>query len=245
MKALLLEVALVCVVTMHAAPASAEDPTLDEVRAATDRFRDIEVALAEGYVRDPADVCETAEMMGRPAALGAMGVHYFRPDLLGISAPPDPRVDGVGTHVDFLRPGILIYEPQADGRMELVAVENLVFARAWQAAGHDRPPSFRGISYDNMRDDPATRLDEAHNFEPHFDLHVWLYRDNPNGVFAQFNPQVSCRHHRGATNMAHGGHGGHGAAGGASTQSPVAGLDRQPVPAPADPSRTPARDPAS
>ena len=53
-----------------------------------------------------------------------------------------------------------------------------------------------------MRDDPATAIDEAHMFEPHYDRHVWLYRRNPNGMFAQFNPAVSCQHHRGAT--AHG-----------------------------------------
>ena len=75
-------------------------------------------------------MCDTAAMMGRPASLGAMGIHYFRPDLLGITAPPSPRVNGVGTHTDFRRPSILIYEPQEDGAVELVAVENLVFALA-------------------------------------------------------------------------------------------------------------------
>jgi hypothetical protein len=43
-----------------------------------------------------------------------------------------------------------------------------------------------------MSDDPATAVDEAHGFEPHYDRHVWVYRDNPFGVFAQFNPNVSC-----------------------------------------------------
>ncbi len=68
------------------------EPTLAEVRRLTERFRDVNVALAEGYIRDPFDMCETAEMMGRPAALGAMGIHFFRPDLLGITRPPSPRV---------------------------------------------------------------------------------------------------------------------------------------------------------
>jgi hypothetical protein len=55
-----------------------------------------------------------------------------------------------------------------------------------------------------MVDDPATQIDEAHMFEPHYDRHVWLYRDNPNGVFAMFNPSVDCRFHRGPrTAMAH------------------------------------------
>lgn len=183
------------------------EPDLATVRAATERFRDVNVALAEGYIRDPGNVCDTATMMGRSEALGSMGVHYFRPDLLGISAPPNPRVNGTGTHTDFNKPAILIYEPQADGSHELVAVENLVFIKAWEAAGNKAPPTYLGKSFDKMVDDPATEVDEAHMFEPHYDMHVWLYRDNPSGMFAQFNPNVSCKH--GSTQMA--GHGTHGA----------------------------------
>jgi len=174
------------------------EPTLAQVRQATERFQDVNVALAEGFIRDPGNLCDTADMMGKPASLGAMGVHYFRPDLLGITAPPSPRVDGNGTHTDFNQPAILIYEPQADGSMELVAVENLVFKASWHGAGHNELPSFHKVPYDNMFDDPATAVDEAHNFQPHYDRHVWIYRENPNGVFAPFNPAVSCAHHQGA-----------------------------------------------
>ena len=175
------------------------EPSLAEVRRATERFRDVRVALSEGYIRDPNDLCETAPMMGRPAADGAMGIHFFRPDLLGITAPPSPRVNGTGMHTDFRNPAILIYEPQADGSLELVAVENLVFAGAWKAAGHAKRPTFHGVPYDSMVDDPKTPLDEAHMFEPHYDRHVWIYRENPNGVFTPFNPAVSCAAHRGST----------------------------------------------
>jgi hypothetical protein len=184
------------------APAPGE-PTLAEVRQATERFRDVNVALGEGYIRDPFDLCDTAAMMGRPTADGAMGIHYFRPDLLGITAPPSPRVNGVGTHTDFRKPSILIYEPQKDGSLQLVAVENLVFAAAWRAAGHAEPPTFHGVPYDSMKDDPRTPLDEAHMFEPHFDRHVWIYRENPAGVFAPFNPAVSCADHKGAQGHTH------------------------------------------
>jgi hypothetical protein len=186
-------------VTAAASPAGhgSGEPTLAEVRRATERFQDVNVALAEGYIRDPFNVCDTAEMMGRPASLGAMGIHYFRPDLLGITAPPSPRVDGNGTHTDFRTPSILIYEPQADGSEQLVAVENLVFAAAWHAAGHPEPPTFHGVPYDSMKDDPNTAIDEAHMFAPHYDRHVWIYRDNPSGVFTPFNPAVTCEHHHG------------------------------------------------
>ena len=172
----------------------AGEPSLAEVRRITEKYRDIKVALAEGYIRDPANMCDTADMMGLPAKQGAMGIHYFRPDMLGITAPPNPRVNGAGTHTDFRKPAILLYEPQADGSLTLVGVENLVFAKAWRDAGNDAPPSFHGVAYDTMIDNPATPIDEAHNFEPHHDRHVWLYRENPNGVFAPFNPRVTCKH---------------------------------------------------
>ena len=200
----LLPILASCVVALAACANRGSEPTLAEVRAATERFRDEKVALAEGYIRDPGNMCETAQSMGRPPAEGAMGVHYFRPDLLGITAPPNPRVDGNGTHTDFRKPGILIYEPRPDGSMELVAVENLVFRKAWLAAGHKEPPKFHGRPYESMEDNPATTdVDEAHGFEPHFDRHVWLYRDNPNGVFAPYNPAVTCRYHRGSSMRPH------------------------------------------
>ena len=176
--------------------AVASEPTLDEVRNLTARYQSVDTALADGYVRDPGNVCETAEMMGQPADVGAMGIHFFRPDLLGITGPPNPRVAGTGMHTDFRKPAVLIYEPQADGTLQLVAVENLVFMKAWEAAGNTAPPSFQGHAYNRMVDDPATETDEAHHFEPHYDLHVWLYRENPAGMFAQFNPAGTCKHHK-------------------------------------------------
>ena len=177
----------------HALPAFAKgEPDLAAVRAASERFKDVKIALAEGYIEAPGGMCETSSMMGRAGPDMAMGIHYFRPDMLGISGPPNPRVDGTGTHTDFLKPAILIYEPQPDGSLQLVAVENLVVKKAWHAAGHKEPPSFMGVRYDEMADDPSTPADEAHNFEPHYDRHVWVHRENPIGVFAQFNPQVSC-----------------------------------------------------
>lgn len=179
-----------------AAVAPPSEPTLEQIRAATERYKDVSVALAEGYIRDPSNTCETAEIMGKPAGLGAMGIHYFRPDMLGITGPPNPRVDGTGIHTDFNKPAILIYEPQADGSLQLVAVENLVFRKSWEAAGNTKAPTFHGQAWDEMTDDPATKVDEAHMFEPHYDRHVWLYRENPSGMFAQFNPNVSCAAHK-------------------------------------------------
>lgn len=175
--------------------ANMNEPSLEEIRTATQKYKDVKVALDEGYIADPMNTCEMATMMGRPAEDGGMGIHYFRPDLLGITAT-EPRVDGVGTHTDFLQPAVLLYEPQADGSMVLVAVENLVFTKAWHAAGNDSPPAFHGVVYDHMVDDPDTEIDEAHMFQEHYDRHIWVHRENPNGVFTPFNPNVSCKYHK-------------------------------------------------
>lgn len=183
--------------TGSAGAGGVEPADLAAIRSATERFQDVQVALAEGYVPDPTNMCVTSAMEGMPRQLGAMGIHYFRPDRLGITGPPNPRVDGTGTHTDFLQPGVLIYEPQPDGSLKLVAVENLVFAKAWQDAGNTAPPAYAGNEYYHMVDNPATPADEAHGFEPHYELHLWLYRENPAGPFMPFNVNATCDHHRG------------------------------------------------
>ena len=142
--------------------------------AATEKYRDVEAAKADGYIRDPMDQCVTAPAEGLPAQLGGMGIHYFRPDLLRITGT-SPRVDGTGTHTDFAQPAVLIYEPQADGSLELVAIENVVFEAAWKASGQTGAPRFRDYEYYHMVDNPRTAgVDEAHMFEPHYELHLWL-----------------------------------------------------------------------
>lgn len=163
-----------------------------KVRAVTAKYKDVNVALAEGFV--PADSgCVSAAHEGLPAEWGAMGIHYIHPAMLKITKT-EPRVDGMATHTDFMKPSILLYEPQADGSLVLVAVENLVFQKAWKEAGNNAPPTFAGRTWDAMADDPATEADEAHQFEPHYDQHVWAFRDNPGGALTPFNPNVTCEH---------------------------------------------------
>lgn len=175
-------------------PAMADDYDLDALRAATGKYKDVKIALADGYIPDPSGHCVSAAAEGLPAEWGGMGIHYLRPDLLKL-APPSERVDGDSTHTDFNMPAILLYEPQADGSLELVGVENLVFEKAWRGMGHDGPPMTNGRPWDHMADDSATEGDEAHGFMPHFDQHVWLFRENPSGDLMPFNPNVTCDHH--------------------------------------------------
>lgn len=98
---------------------------------------------------------------------GAMGYHYGNPDLL---------FDG---EVDLLEPEALMYEPGPGGQMRLVGMEYIVFIDDWQGAS---PPTLLG------------QVMHPHSFLPIYKLHIWLWRDNPSGIFADWNPKVSCRH---------------------------------------------------
>jgi len=173
---------------------SAAEVDLDQLREAMTKYKNIEVALAEGYL-SPDNHCVSAAGEGLPPDLGAMGVHFIQPKLLEITAT-EPRVDGDSTHTDWMHPSILIYEPQADGSMELVAVENLVFEKSWKASGKTEELVLNGRAWDHMADDPSTPGDEAHGFMPHYDQHVWLFRENPMGTLMPFNPNVTCEHHK-------------------------------------------------
>lgn len=173
--------------------ATAADVDLDAVRAAVEKYKDIAVAKADGYISPDNEHCVSAAGEGLPAELGAMGIHYVNPALLAITAT-SPRVDGNSTYTDWMQPSVLIYEPQEDGSMELVAVENLVFEAAWKASGNTEELTLNGRKWDHMADDPNTPGDEAHGFMPHFDQHVWLFRENPAGELMPFNANVTCSH---------------------------------------------------
>ncbi len=79
----------------------------------------------------------------------------------------------------------------------------MVFEKAWKGAGNSRPPSLLGAEFAHMANDPATQMDEAHGFEPHYELHAWVFRENPNGTFEPFNPNVTCEHSAAAAHKQH------------------------------------------
>ena len=125
-----------------------------------------------------------------------MGIQYINPAILKISATA-PRVDGMSTHTDFMKPAILLYEPRTDGSIALVGVENLVFMNAWHAAGNQAPPKFAGRIWDTMADNAGTPQYESHGFEPHHDQHVYFKTiANPNDQLNPFTPNVTCEHHK-------------------------------------------------
>jgi hypothetical protein len=143
---------------------------LAAARAATAKYHDVAVAIADGYVADP--VC-----IQSPA--GAMGVHYVHPTLAA-QAP------------DLARPAILLYEPTADGP-RLVGVEyfQAVIVDGAPYFGTTPPPpttspSLFGQTFQGPMKGHGPQMPW------HFDLHVWLWKSNPDGMFSIFNPAVSC-----------------------------------------------------
>ena len=121
--------------------ANEAEANLNALRASAEKYRDVKAARADGYERDAMNICETPAHMGLLQDLGAMGIHYLRRDLLGIGKD-QTRLDVRTAHADFTQPAGLIYEPQADKSLALVAIENVVSTVAWEAAGHKTPPAF-------------------------------------------------------------------------------------------------------
>jgi hypothetical protein len=135
-----------------------------EVREATVRFRDIENARKENYELFLGCVSGHDE--------GAMGIHYVNSAYVD-----DPTLDPA-------KPEALIYE-QRNGRMQLIAVEFVVIAEAWDAA-NPAAPVLRGQTF-NYSESP-----NRYRLPAFYELHVWAWKDNPNGTFVDFNPDVSC-----------------------------------------------------
>jgi hypothetical protein len=150
-------------------PAVAADPAsaatlVEEVRRATRAFNDVGMARAAGY----------AAFLGCVSGpqRGAMGIHFVNSELVN---------DGV---LDPQRPEALMYEAK-DGRLRLVGVEYIVLADAWNAK-HPAPPTLRGQSFH------YTGAPNRYGIPAFYALHVWAWKANPHGMFADWNPKVSC-----------------------------------------------------
>jgi hypothetical protein len=166
---------LITVLTVSLAVAGRSD--LAGVRAATARFHSLEQAENAGYGQPPAPAplhfC-ISDLNG----MGAMGYHYINGALLS--------GDEAGRVVAD-KPEALVYEPDSQGKLHLVALEYVVFQADWHGPT-DRPWLF-GHEFD------ATPAPNRYEIPAFYSLHVWLYKDNPdpvNGIFAPMNMNVSC-----------------------------------------------------
>jgi hypothetical protein len=102
-----------------------------------------------------------------------MGIHYINGALVG---------DGL---IDETTPEALIYEPVGK-RLKLVGVEYIVDSATWLAAHNNVPPQLEGQAFQLIASPNRFGLN------PFFELHVWAWRDNPQGAFVDWNNQVSC-----------------------------------------------------
>jgi hypothetical protein len=142
-------------------------PLIEKVRAATARFKDISVAISEGWVQ------------GTPCVsgpdTGAMGVHFVQPARIaaGVLKADEPEA--------------LIYEPLANGAFRLVGVEFIVLANVWQKqhpAGDT--PALEGDLLNYIG------APNRYGLPAFYELHVWAWEHNPKGSFADWNTAVSC-----------------------------------------------------
>lgn len=155
------------------------EPDLHAVAAATARYQVVARAEHDGYVQS--SPCEQS-----PA--GGMGFHYVNQALAS------------DLEVDPLRPEVLLYAPGKHGTLRLVAVEYFVAALAntptgpapWfgptpPPAGFFNPaPTLFGRTFD------GPMAGHAPGMPWHYDLHVWIWEQNPAGIFAPWNPRVHC-----------------------------------------------------
>ena len=96
---------------------------------------------------------------------GAMGIHYGNAGYM----KDNP--------INIARPQAVMYEPMPDGKLQLVAVEYISFKGPASLDGH----LFNFVGAPNR-----------YGLDPFYELHVWAWKDNPAGAFADNNPKVSC-----------------------------------------------------
>ena len=156
--------------SLHHEPSSRRNDAGDFVklvRESTERFRDVSVAEAENYHLLFGCVSESD--------YGAMGLHFANLSLV---------FDDV---LDAAHPEIVIYEPLPNDRLRLIGADYLILADAWHAK-HPRTetPQIMG---------QLLHLFESPNrfgLPAFYKLHVWAWKENPNGTFVNWHPKVSC-----------------------------------------------------
>ena len=152
------------------APDSSEkvQALINDVRRATAPFMDVEEAIRAQYVKFP-DL--SGDCVSEPGQ-GSMGIHYLNGAL-------------ISTVLDPLRPAALMYMPTKHGKLKLLGVEYIVFQAAWDAQNPQPPVMFNHpfhlVGSPNRYGVPAF-----------YELHLWVWEHNPDGIFNDWNPAVRC-----------------------------------------------------
>ena len=153
--------------------AAALAPELVSARNALAKYADPLVAVRDGYFSTVACIDFPHGAVDGPVTYppGAMGVHFLNPA-------------NIGPKLDPAKPQVLIYEPVA-GKLKLVAAEWLMPVAA---SGGKAPEIFGQTLAGPMKGHEPIMPAEL----THYDLHVWLWKDNPKGTFTSTNAAVKC-----------------------------------------------------
>jgi hypothetical protein len=157
--------------TAAAAATNGRDRKVAQMREATDQFHSIKAAEAAGYV--PFQDINGISCIDEPG-MGGMGVHYVNPQLIN-----NPSIDA-------RRPEALVYAPGADGKLHLAALEYLVVKAAWDAKHASSPQLFASQHFDE------TAAPNRFGLPDFYSQHVWVWKNNPAGLLAMWNPNVHC-----------------------------------------------------
>lgn len=153
-----------------AAPKLSAD--MEQVRAGLDKYQDPIVAVRDGYFSTLACVEYQKGAEGHMQYTpGGMGVHFL-------------NLQTIGPKLDPAKPQVLIYEPVGD-KLRLAAAEWFV---PTQVAAGVRPAIFGQELQGPMEGHEPLQPKGLH----HYDLHVWLWKENPAGLFSATNPAVKC-----------------------------------------------------
>ncbi|HET9500506.1 MAG TPA: hypothetical protein VFO98_09610 [Marmoricola sp.] len=163
------------------APASAQARPSDDfqaTQAATARFHSINQATASEYgeLRDAAGIA----CIDDPA--GGMGIHYANNTLV-----VDPALIPTS-------PEVLVYQPMPEGGLKLVALEYVILESAWRI-DHPDPEDVPSLFDQDFERLPGAGEDEPQNrygLPAFYELHLWLWKPNPAGMFDDWNPDVTC-----------------------------------------------------
>jgi hypothetical protein len=162
----------------HGAPGAANTPPKPLTARQNDLVKAVRAATARFlFVNDPREVGDPYTLLFGCVSggdFGAMGLHFVRGDILH---------DG---DVNPNEPEIVLFEPTRDGGIKLTGADFIVFKSEWDAKHPGEVPSLNGQLF-HLFDSP-----NRFGLDPFYTLHVWAWKDNPNGTFTNWNPNVSC-----------------------------------------------------
>lgn len=132
-----------------------------------------QLAERDGYGPFPPGV-PLHECITSPDGMWAMGIHWVN------------ELEAGDAVLSAAEPEVLVYEPMSSGRLRLVALEYVVFADVWEAEHPGTVPSLFGRE--------LTLVPDGNSYEipAFYQIHAWIWKHNPHGLFADHNPRVSC-----------------------------------------------------